>query len=251
MEVHMQTDIGKLRDTNEDAVGIFYNKSNQLLAIVADGMGGHQAGEIASTLAISFVKELWESTKKFSTKIESESWLQSCVEDLNSYILKKSKENENYNGMGTTVVMSMHTDDFVTIAHVGDSRCYFLENEKLELKTCDHSYVYELVKNGEITLDEAENHPKKNMLLRVIGTESIVEPAIASFDVQAISHILLCSDGLTNKVTHTELEDNLKVNNRVEEKTQYLINLANERGGEDNISVIIIHSGMNEEGEQP
>src|SRR5699024_242926 len=105
-----------------------------------------------------------------------------------------------------------------------------LENKKIELKTCDHSYVYELVKNGEITLSEADHHPKKNVLLRVIGTETVVEPTITSFSLQAIDHILLCSDGLTNKVIDDELENVMLENKEIQIMIQKLIDLANNRG---------------------
>lgn len=246
------TDRGKIREMNEDAVGVFYNSSNQLLAIVADGMGGHQAGEVASELAVSFTKEKWENSHKIHTETEAEDWLKTVIEEMNTYIYEHSLSNPQHEGMGTTIVISICTEDYFTIGHVGDSRCYFLDEHQFQLMTNDHSYVNELVRWGEISPDDAEQHPRKNVLLRVVGTEETVNADIKSFLWKHENKIVLCSDGLTNKVSEEEIEAILRSHHTLEQNLSTLTNMANERGGEDNISIVVInHSFSKEVGDAP
>jgi len=252
VDVQFITDRGKIRETNEDAVGVFYNSSNQLLAIVADGMGGHQAGEVASEFAVSFIKEKWENTKEIHSENEAEQWLEAKIEQMNTYIYERSLANPDYEGMGTTIVISICTVEYFTIGHVGDSRCYFLDDNQFQLMTDDHSYVNELVRWGEISPDDAEQHPRKNVLLRVIGTEETVNADIKTFTWKKGNKVCLCSDGLTNKVADNEIEEMLRNKETDEKNLTALTNLANERGGEDNISIIVIsHSLPEEVGDAP
>ena len=238
------TDRGLMRSTNEDAGGIFYNDAEQVLAIVADGMGGHQAGEVASQLAVSIAKEKWEQAEKFTTPIEAEEWLQSIVTEMNEIIYHQSLEKTELEGMGTTVVISICTFDFVTIAHIGDSRCYLLTDTKMEQLTEDHSLVNELIRTGQISKVDAEQHPRKNVLLRAVGTEKSVDVDIETIGWEENNRLLLCSDGLTNKITDSELENYLRTTESLEEVSNELIHIANERGGEDNITLAIIQNVM-------
>lgn len=243
------TDRGQVRSVNEDAGGIFANSKGQLLAIVADGMGGHQAGEVASDLMVNSIKEQWERSYEFTTPEESEQWLTKTLETINAIIYQKSLEDEKYTGMGTTAVISICTDDYVTVANIGDSRCYLLNETGFLQITDDHSYVNELVRTGEISIDDAEKHPKKNLLLRALGTEETVKSDVKSIGWEEEDKLLLCSDGLTNKVSDDEIEVLLRSNAKISELSKKLIEIANERGGEDNITLAIINNLQSEEGE--
>ncbi len=234
------TDRGQLRTINEDAGGIFYNEAGQLLAIVADGMGGHLAGEVASQLAVSIIKKQWELIEKINTPVEAEEWLQNTMTEMNTTIYQYSLEKEEYEGMGTTVVISICTTDFVSIAHIGDSRCYLLNETKFEQLTNDHSLVNELIRTGQITKLDAEQHPRKNVLLKAVGTEESVHADIQTINWEAENVLLLCSDGLTNKLTDEELEQYLRNVQEVDTLAKEFIHLANDRGGEDNISLALI-----------
>lgn len=243
------TDRGQVRSINEDAGGIYSNSKGQLLTIVADGMGGHQAGEVASDLMVNSMKEIWERTYEFTTPEESEKWLTNTLEKINTIIYKKSLEDEKYTGMGTTAVISICTDDYVTVANIGDSRCYLLNETGFLQITDDHSYVNELVRTGQISVDDAEQHPKKNLLLRAIGTEETVKSDVKSIGWDEGNKLLLCSDGLTNKVSDNEIESLLRSDAKISELSKRLISIANERGGEDNITLAIINNLQAEEGE--
>lgn len=246
------TDRGQLRSSNEDAGGVFYNEAGQMIAIVADGMGGHQAGEVASQLAVSILQEKWEASQPFQTPIEAENWLRTVVEQMNTIVYKRSLEDQNFDGMGTTVVISLCTDDFVTIAHIGDSRCYLLRDETLEQITEDHSLVNELIRTGQISKTDAEHHPRKNVLLRAVGTEETVTVDIETIGWDKGNSALLCSDGLTNKIADGEIEDYLRTISNLDDVAKELIDIANERGGEDNITVALIKNELpEEEGDSP
>ena len=242
MNGYVVTDRGQIRTTNEDAGGIFYNEANQLLAVVADGMGGHQAGEVASQLAVTFIEEKWTQEQEITTPLDAEEWVAAALHEMNKVIYTTSLEKEAYEGMGTTVVMTICTPEFVTIAHIGDSRCYMLNDEKLELLTNDHSLVNELIRTGQISEIDAEQHPRKNVLVRALGTEPTINVDIQTLIWEVNDVILLCSDGLTNKVTNEEIESHLRTDKTLREKAIQLRNVANERGGEDNITIAIVQN---------
>ncbi len=247
MEGYFLTDCGKVRSTNEDAGGVFSHPQDQTLAIVADGMGGHQAGEVASSLAVELFKKAWEETGAFTSSKEAESWLFTQILDVNRAIYEEAEEQKEYQGMGTTVVVTVVTKDFVTIGHVGDSRCYlWTQPSQLRQMTSDHSLVNELVKTGQISPSDAEVHPRKNVLMKALGTEVEIEPDIQSIPWTKGDCLLLASDGLTNKVKKLELEEALATMESLEETAKYLIDLANDRGGEDNITLVIV---QNKEGD--
>lgn len=242
------TDKGRVRELNEDAGGIFKNQFDQYLAIIADGMGGHQAGDIASKLAISIVEDYWnEESTSFNTPEECENWLIDTLERINTNIYRYSIENDSFKGMGTTVVLSICTQDFVTIAHIGDSRCYLLNQYGFKQVTEDHSLVNELLKCGEITQEAAAYHPQKNVLLKALGTEENIKPDVTSLNWETGDKLLLCSDGLTNKIATDELKSSLEQESSLESIGEELVNLANERGGEDNISLSIMSNDSPEE----
>ncbi|WP_087972957.1 Stp1/IreP family PP2C-type Ser/Thr phosphatase [Oceanobacillus rekensis] len=240
MEGHFLTDRGQVRNHNEDSGGLFYNKEQQLIAVIADGMGGHQAGDVASRLATELVRDKWQQASQLQTPGAIETWLKAAIVDINQSLYEHSLDNKECKGMGTTIVIAVCTKEFITIAHVGDSRCYLLNDNGFNQITEDHSLVNELVRSGQITEVDAEQHPRKNILLKAIGTEQQVSEDVMTVDWEKGNRLLLCSDGLSNKLNDTELASFTQESNDLKEIGQGMINLANERGGEDNISLILI-----------
>jgi protein phosphatase len=234
------TDRGKVRQHNEDNGGIFMNSSRQRLAIVADGMGGHRAGDVASEMTLTSLKGFWEQSEEIQTAEQAEDWLRQHIDQVNKILFEHSNENAECEGMGTTIVAAICTDRFSTIANIGDSRCYILNELGFQQLTEDHSLVNELVRSGQITKEDAEHHPRKNVLLRALGTESSVEMDIKTITFEEGDLLLLCSDGLSNKVTVSEMDEILKSGRNLEEKATVLIEQANNNGGEDNITLVIV-----------
>ncbi|HEY4552863.1 MAG TPA: Stp1/IreP family PP2C-type Ser/Thr phosphatase [Bacillaceae bacterium] len=243
MRAVFKTDRGQVRHHNEDNGGIFFNQNGDCLAIVADGMGGHKAGDVASQIAVSRLEKIWIQTGAISTAEEAEKWFKEHVLSVNMNILEHARNNSECDGMGTTLVAAICNETFATVANIGDSRCYVMNDNGFHQLTEDHSLVNELVKTGQISREDAENHPRKNVLLKALGTESDVEMDIRTITFEEGDKILLCSDGLSNKVSEQELLDILSSKEGVEEKADRLIHLANQYGGEDNISLVILEHG--------
>ena len=218
-----------------------------ILAVVADGMGGHLAGDVASKMTTDLLQTLWEQdASNLNTPEKAEAWFETNVKHVNQKVFQYANENPECQGMGTTLVAAICSNEFATVAHVGDSRCYILNKNGFRQLTDDHSLVNELVKSGQISKEDAENHPRKNVLLRAIGTESTVSMDTKSVELEIGDTLILCSDGLTNKISDRELEEILRMNNPIAEKADQLILLANEYGGEDNISLAIIYNFADE-----
>jgi len=240
MNVVFLTDKGKVRLHNEDNGGIFTNKEGQPLAVVADGMGGHRAGDVASEMTTNFLREEWEKTEKIETAEEAEEWLRTKVVESNKRVFAYSKQNTECEGMGTTVVAAICTNLFATLANIGDSRGYILNELGFQQLTEDHSLVNELVKTGQISKEDAEHHPRKNVLLRALGTEETVVMDTKTITFEAGDYLFICSDGLSNKVNEEEMQRILNHNGSLDEKAAELVTLANQNGGEDNITLAIV-----------
>ncbi|MGM0844550.1 MAG: Stp1/IreP family PP2C-type Ser/Thr phosphatase [Bacillota bacterium] len=234
------TDKGKVRQHNEDSVGVFNNKDGDCLAVVADGMGGHRAGDVASTLTINKLEELWKSQEKITTADQAENWLRDKISEINLEVFNHSQSNKECEGMGTTVVAAICTKNFATVVNIGDSRGYILNESGFSQLTEDHSLVNELVRSGEISKEDAEHHPRKNVLLRALGTDEKVEMDTRTIIFEEDDILLLCSDGLSNKVSEDEMKDILSGSDELDEAGKQFITLANENGGEDNITLAIV-----------
>lgn len=237
MEIGYQTNVGRRRKNNQDALGVFYNLEKTPLVIIADGMGGHLAGDVASQMAVTILGEEWQ-TKTYTTKEEMLQWLLQVIQKANQVIYQASEENENYTGMGTTIVCGILFEQSLLLAHVGDSRCYLVNKGKLHLLTEDHSLVNVLLKSGEITQAMADHHPQKNVLLRSIGSQEPVEIDITEIHLEAGDQLLLCSDGLTNMVAEPDILAILQEPGAMADVLDHLIQMANAAGGSDNISVL-------------
>ncbi|RDU38525.1 Stp1/IreP family PP2C-type Ser/Thr phosphatase [Neobacillus piezotolerans] len=247
MRAVYMTDQGRIRSHNEDTGGIFLNADGYRLAIVADGMGGHRAGDVASGMALAEMKNFWENARGIKLPDQAERWLKEHISLVNGVIFRHSRANEECDGMGTTIVAAIMLEDSATIANIGDSRCYILNETGFRKITEDHSLVNELLRSGQISREDAENHPRKNVLLRALGTEENVEMDISTIMFEEGDTLLLCSDGLSNKVSEKEMADVLSSAASLEEKALKLISLANEYGGEDNITLAIVEfAGVSE-----
>ena len=243
MQYYGITDIGMQRKENQDRIYMPAIKDDTKLFIVADGMGGANAGGVASSMAIEYVKQL--ILEKFDEVKEDRIFLQDLIKDAiigaNKYIYEKSLENEQYSGMGTTIVVAIVYKGKVFIGHVGDSRIYRIRKHIIRQLTKDHSYVQILVQNGTITREEAENHPQKNMLVKALGCEETVEPDVMVKGFLKDDILLMCTDGLTNMIKVNEIyEEVINGKDDLVSTCNNLISHSKKNGGYDNISVILI-----------
>ncbi len=235
-----KTDIGKFREINQDFYYISEETDSPQLYILADGMGGYKGGEIASKLATESVKKyiLNNFDKIIKEKEEILKLIKSSVEYANMVVYEKSKEVPDLEGMGTTLEVCLIYNNKAYIGHVGDSRIYRIRKNVIRKLTKDHSYVQQLVEDKKITREEAKSHPKKNMLTKALGCTAYVEPDIRARNFEKGDIFIICSDGLTNMVEESKIYE--LVTNDVNTAADKLINLANEAGGYDNITIIII-----------
>ena len=239
---YAKSDTGKVREMNQDAYYISDSSSEVKLYILADGMGGYKGGEIASNLAIKCTRNYIENNFKDTPK-DRENLIQlvaSSMEYANMIVYEKSKEDKEFEGMGTTLEVCLIYNNKIYIGHIGDSRIYRIRKDFMRKLTIDHSYVQKLVKDGTITKEEAEVHPKKNMLLKALGCNAFVEPDVSVKGFLKDDILLISSDGLTNMVKQEDIFQIATGN--IEKAPQRLIDLANQHGGMDNITVIIIKS---------
>lgn len=241
-EYSFLTDPGKVRDHNEDSVTIMENASGEYLLAVCDGMGGHSGGEIASSIAISHIEKRFSSVSSVGNKEDAIAFIKDIVSEANVAIYKYTAEHPESTGMGTTVVLAVLTKNFLLFGNIGDSSGYVYKNGKIHKITYDHTLVNLLVKSGELTEEEAKDHPRKNVLMRALGDNMTVEMDI--FDVETnVDGVFLCSDGLTNMLDDEQITKVLTSDLTIDEKLQKLIYKSNNRGGTDNISVAYLVKG--------
>lgn len=242
MKYYYLTDTGKVRDHNEDSLIIVENQNKEILMAVADGMGGHNAGEVASSIAITHIGKRFKELSSVGDKEDAIRWLQETVSEINVLIYKYTDEHPESTGMGTTLVTAILTPSFLLIGNIGDSSGFVIRNNKLHKITTDHTLVNLLVKSGELTEEEAQNHPRKNVLMKALGAITNVEMDI--FDIETdIDGVMLSSDGLTNMLEIDQIEKVLNDDISIEEKVQKLIFKCNNRGGNDNISIAYLDKG--------
>ena len=246
MKTFYLTDAGKVRSHNEDSVTILKNASGEHLIVVADGMGGHRAGEIASSMVVTHIGKRFSEISSIGSKLDAVNWMNDNINEINKNILDYTKENPESTGMGTTVVMALLTKEYLIFGNIGDSSGFVVKNGKLRKVTKDHTLVNLLVAAGDLTEEEAQYHPKKNVLMKALGAAEKVELDIFDVVDMSVDAILLCSDGLTNMLTKEQIEKVLNDEELdIEEKVIKLIRKCNARGGTDNISVayLVIESG--------
>ena len=237
MKAFAATDVGKVREVNQDCVFSSTGPVGCLpnLFIVADGMGGHKAGDIASRLTVDSVVD------KLS-KVNSKDYISVITDTIikvNKEIIDKAAESQDYAGMGTTLVVATVFDNILKVANVGDSRLYVIGEDIIQI-TRDHSLVEEMVINGQLDRADARVDKRKNIITRAIGGESKVEAEMFSVELKPEDKILMCSDGLSNMVDDAEILEIINREPDIEKAARMLIDAANENGGKDNISVVIV-----------
>ena len=229
------TDIGRKRNINQDYIYTSEEPVGNLpnVFIVADGMGGHNAGDYASKVTVeTMIHEMENSFEKNPSLI-----FRKAI--ANTVIRKRASEDKKLEGMGTTVVAASCMGRFLQVANVGDSRLYVV-GSKIRQITRDHSYVEEMVRIGELDRENARNHPKKNIITRAVGAEDHVEPDFFTVELQEGDIVLMCTDGLTNMLEDEEIRMIINGARDLVEQAQHLVEAANANGGKDNISVILI-----------
>lgn len=231
------TDIGRRRQLNQDFIYCSETPVGNLpnVFIVADGMGGHNAGDYASVLAVeTVVEEIGASFEKNPVKV-----LEHAITKANTILRQRARENFSLSGMGTTLVAATCIGRYLEVANVGDSRLYVVGDEITQI-TEDHSLVEEMVRMGGIDREEARNHPDKNIITRAVGARDDVEIDFFNLELQTGDMVLLCSDGLTNMVDDEMIRRILKNGGSLRDRVEELVETANRNGGKDNISVIVI-----------
>lgn len=224
----MYSDVG-IRDLNEDSCGYARN-----LFVVADGMGGAKAGEVASAVAVQSLMKLAGQDGPFGDQ------LRQAIDEANTTIYRLAHENESYSGMGTTVTILKILDGVAYVAHVGDSRAYLWRDSELRLLTDDHTLVAEMVRGGGLTEDEARRHPQRHLLTRALGTEPGVKPEIQEMAVSPGDTFLLCTDGLSGVLHLPDMASILKRDASAQQTAEELVRSALMAGGQDNASVIVV-----------
>lgn len=234
------SDIGKVRNENQDSCDAFEYKDAVFL-IVADGMGGHKGGQTASALAVKCVREMIEQEyeKNISESVLI-SLLNSCYVSANMEILQRSLKDEELSGMGTTLVVAALRADGAVVLNVGDSRAYIATDTDIKVLTKDQSYVQYLVDKGEISEQEAVNHPQKNIIMQAVGVSTEVVPDVYTTECGG-KMVLLCSDGLSNKLSGGDMMKILCEKIPIHAKVDKMIQEANDAGGEDNITAALAY----------
>ena len=240
MKVYAKTDIGKTRESNQDAFDTGYFNDGTVWAVVCDGMGGVSGGQVASSLCIDkTVNAIKRSYRENMTVNNVKNMLVSAINAANSYVFDESLKDRDLKGMGTTIVAVVIVNNIAVVAHVGDSRAYII-NDTIKQITKDHSFVQLLVDNGRITPEEAENHPDKNIITRAIGIEGFVDVDVDIVDIKDEDILLLCTDGLNGYVRDDDILKTVKEYG--DSSTEKLVETANLNGGHDNITVVLISS---------
>ena len=236
-----KTDTGRSRDNNEDSVAV---DEDTRLAVLADGMGGYNAGEIASGMATAFIKS---EMSRWLTEVggtarakEVRRAMEICVDSANLSIFNAANSNSNYSGMGTTLVVGVFRDDLLVLGHIGDSRCYRWRAGKLEQISRDHSLLQEQIDAGLVTPEQAQHSNIKNLVTRALGVEEIVLLEVNEYPVELGDLYLMCSDGLSDMVQDAAIAKILSAEGGLEQKVQMLVDAANDSGGRDNISVLMV-----------
>ncbi|MGG1311290.1 MULTISPECIES: Stp1/IreP family PP2C-type Ser/Thr phosphatase [Cohnella] len=250
MRTAWRSHVGKVRQVNEDRAWTGKLENGITAAVVADGMGGHKAGDVASGLAIdSLTQSLSAWNEDLSSETSAER-LREIVRKANLAVYEMASGNEEWSNMGTTVVLALANERAAMIGHIGDSRAYRMRGGELELLTEDHTLVNELAKSGQLSEEEAANHPRRNVLTRALGTDRDVAVDVSRIDWQRGDRLLLCSDGLSSLVERRLILEALKDPRAdMDQIAERLITLALLAGGDDNITVALIDYGADDDAE--
>ncbi len=237
----VRSDRGKIREINEDSCNIIAGYPGVPVSfIVADGMGGHNSGEIASKAAVDFASNY---ILNFPDTLTDEERIPATIKEImtkaNTEVFNLSKVDKSNFGMGTTLIVAVICNKKLFIGHIGDSRVYIVREDMMERITTDHSYIEELLRNGSLKKEEAENHPKKNIITRALGCTGDIQVDIYNCNIKDNDVFLICTDGLTNMLSEEEIKKMIEAIDDPGLLCEKLVEAANEKGGEDNITVIV------------
>lgn len=239
MKVTEKSICGNYRDTNEDLTGHFYNRTNQSLLFIADGMGAHDYGEVASRFVYDKVKSAWENNNLFNID-EAEHYLRDLVIKTNHELYDYQSDYPEYKGMGTTLVLVAIIESSILVLNIGDSRAYVMNNRKIDQVTEDHTFVNVLVASGEITAEEAQSHPRRNLITKAMGTEKMIQADVFRLRGRQYDYVVLATDGLTDTVRPDEIHHLMySTKLTLEEKAEELTITAENNKSRDNISVVL------------
>lgn len=247
MQIAVKSDVGQRRSVNEDAAGYFYNQHHVPLVMVCDGIGGHNAGDVASAMALARIGKAW--SEDASQEIEAiYQWLVKTIQEANDAIFQRSNQFEDLKGMGTTLVLATIIEGQLLIANVGDSRAYLMRQYQIKQLTEDQSLVNALVRSGEISPEEAKTHPSRHVVTQSLGVTLNVEIDFVRMPLKENDILLLCSDGLSDMLDADGIRDILVNYSTVEQQAEKMIQAANDAGGRDNITIAIAKINLSEEG---
>lgn len=238
MRIIMKTDVGRRRTNNEDVVQAVFNRHEQPLLVLCDGVGGAQFGEVAAKMCANYLITQWEQMPKCDVPT-AKSWLKEHIGTVNTTIHSRGNAFSDLKGMSTTLVCATIIDNQLIVAYVGDSRLYIYRYPQLKQITRDHSLVNYLIDNGEVSLEDADTHPMRHVITRAMGSEAHIDIDFVQVTLLPQDIILLCSDGLSDMVSDEQMIACLNKGVTAYEQINALVKLANENGGKDNISVIL------------
>lgn len=238
MEIASNSFVGK-RESNQDYFGAYFNRSDQIIAILCDGMGGHKGGDVASEMAVTQLGNQWLDTS-FTHVEEVKDWLYRKINGESARIFDAGNTYNDLYGMGTTLVLAVSIGEQILFANVGDSRAYLYNNRDIKLITEDHSFANQLYLQGEISQEEFEVHTQKHALTRSLGISNEVEVDFFSISTDTADYVFLCSDGLSNTLSDSDMVLTLMADIPLKEKAQLMVQKAFENGSSDNISIILL-----------
>ena len=241
MKFGVRSDRGLIREKNEDSYKVITDNIGVPVSfIIADGMGGHNSGEIASSMSVEYISDYMIKNPEFlSDENKTEENIRRIIEAANEFIYKKSLEETENSGMGTTLIIAALVHGKLFIGHVGDSRAYIIRDSVISRITTDHSYIEELIKNGTLTREEADTHPQKHIITRALGCSDKIVADSYTRDVLNNDIYILCTDGLTNMLSENEIKQIVEQNEEPDKASHQLVEMANAKGGVDNITVIV------------
>lgn len=249
MQFEILSDVGRKRTINEDGAAVFKLPDGITLAVIADGMGGHRGGDFASATAIKVIGEKFMEIESSQLTDEEDwvEWLKETIFYVNRLLYDYAEANEDLKGMGTTLEVALIRGRSCLVSHIGDSRVYKIKENEVKQVTTDHSYVNVLIDSGEITEEEAANHPQRNWIMKAVGSERTIDPDFYKLQLTEEAYLLLCTDGLSNEIDERMMLTIVLADDSLEEKVRKLVELANKMGGEDNISVILLRPSKTED----
>jgi protein phosphatase len=240
MIISALSDIGNFRDINQDCINYKIINEHEAYAVLCDGMGGHNAGEVAAKLTCDYMMDHFEDHEPFTCQEDIRHWFYRLIKNANRLVNEKGADNSAYRDMGTTVILAYIVDECIYISHVGDSRAYIVTSESLEQITTDDTLVNALLEKGYINKEQAKNHPQRNILVQAVGVTDLLNVSFAAVHADTI---LLCSDGLYNSLSDDQIVEILKLDLTIQQKNEKLMETAKQFGGLDNISTILIERG--------